>query len=108
MWNFKADYDKGGNPTWWLISVGNSETVAWAGESFSSLSAAKRAAESFKAGASTARFEVYLDSGGVHYRWRAWRSSDKVASSGQHFASKPDAERAARTVQANAGGATGP
>ncbi|OCB36990.1 hypothetical protein A5675_17330 [Mycobacterium malmoense] len=106
MWRFSASYDKGGKPCWWLYAS-NGEMVAWAGESFYSLSNATRAAQEFKVGAATARFEVYLDAGG-RWRWRALRSSDKVAASGQHFASKYDAERAAKNVQANAGGATGP
>lgn len=103
---FLIKNDRGGHPIWELYS-GNHEMVAWSGESFASTYNAKRAAESFKAGASTARFDVYLDTGG-RWRWRAWRSSDKVAASGQHFASKYDAERAAKNVQSNAGGATGP
>jgi uncharacterized protein len=74
---------------------------------FPSLSNAKRAAESFKAGAGTARFEVYLDKG-TEYRWRAWRSSDKVAASGESFYNESNAERAAKNVQTHAGGATGP
>jgi hypothetical protein len=53
----------GGVFSWWLYG-GNHEQVAWAGETFPSLSNAKRAAESFKAGAATARFEVYEDAGG--------------------------------------------
>lgn len=107
MWTFKADYDRGGNATWWLYSSTNGEMVAWAGESFASLPNAQRAAREFKAGAATARYETYLDNGGK-WRWRASRSSDKVAASGQAFYNKYDAERAAKNVQANAGGATGP
>lgn len=106
MWKFTANYDTGGHPTWWLYSS-NGEMVAWAGESFASLYNAKRAAEAFKAGAATADFEVYQDTGGK-FRWRAKRSSDLVASSGESFYSRYDAERAAKNVQANAGGATGP
>ncbi|WEK12972.1 MAG: DUF1508 domain-containing protein [Candidatus Microbacterium phytovorans] len=91
----------------WRLFGGNHELVAWAGESFPSESNARRAAESFKAGAASARFEVYPDAG-AHWRWRAWRSSDKVASSGEPFASKGNAERAAENVKSNAGSATGP
>jgi uncharacterized protein len=105
MWRFVVGNDKGGHPSWWLYG-GNHEMVAWAGESFASLSNANRAAQAFKAGASTARFEVYADAGG-HFRWRAWRSSDKVAASGESFYNRYDAERAAKDVQANAGSATG-
>lgn len=81
--------------------------VAWAGETFASTSNATRACVAFKHGASSARYEVYPDAGGS-WRWRAWRSSDKVAASGESFASKANAERAAENVKWNAGGATGP
>jgi uncharacterized protein YegP (UPF0339 family) len=79
--------------------------VAWAGESFASTSNARRAAAAFKVGAKTARYEVYLDTGN-NYRWRAWRSSDKVASSGESFSSRAAAQTAADNVRDNAGGAT--
>jgi uncharacterized protein YegP (UPF0339 family) len=95
-----------GKPSWWLYSS-NDEKVAWAGETFASTSNAKRAAESFKAGAKTARYETYEDTGG-NWRWRAWRSSDKVAASGESFASKYNAARAYENVRDNAGSATGP
>ena len=70
--HFHIGNNKAGNPSWWLYAANNKQ-VAWAGESFTSMSNARRAAESFKAGAKTARYEIYADSGG-HYRWRAWRS----------------------------------
>jgi uncharacterized protein YegP (UPF0339 family) len=106
MYFSAGETKSGGVFSWWLYG-GNHEQVAWAGETFPSLSNAKRAAESFKAGAATARFEVYEDGGGK-YRWRAWRSSDKVAASGEPFASKSNADRAAANVRDNAGGATAP
>lgn len=103
---FHVGNTKGGKPSWWLYG-GNNEMVAWAGQTFDSTTNAKRAAESFRVGAATARYEHYLDAGNK-WRWRAWRSSDKVAASGESFDSKYDAERAAVNVQNNAGGATGP
>ena len=81
--------------------------VAWAGETFDSQSNADRAANAFKDGAATARYEVYKDSGD-NWRWRAWRSSDKVAASGESFASESNAQRAADNVRDDAGDATGP
>jgi uncharacterized protein YegP (UPF0339 family) len=95
-----------GSFQWWLYGA-NGELTAWSGESFVSDSNAKRAATAFKAGAATARYEVYQDTAGL-WRWRAWRSSDKVAASGESFDSKSNAERAAAAVQHNASGATGP
>lgn len=105
-YEFVADYDKAGQPTWWLYAP-NNKMVARAGESFDSLSNARRAARGFKAGALSARYEVYADAGG-NWRWRAWLSSDKVASSGESFYSRSSAEQAAENVRVRAGGATGP
>ncbi|QIX25176.1 hypothetical protein ncot_00180 [Nocardioides sp. JQ2195] len=106
MWRFIVTETQSGSPSWWLYS-GNNEAVAWAGETFASSYNAKRAAAAFKVGAKSARFDVYLDSGGS-WRWRAWRSSDKVASSGESFSSRNAAEQAANRVRDNAGGAFGP
>jgi uncharacterized protein YegP (UPF0339 family) len=47
------------------------------------------------------RFEVYADSGS-HYRWRLWSGSNKVASSGESFASKYNADRAAEGFKSKA------
>jgi len=49
---------------------------------------------------------VYPDLAGK-WRWRAWRSSDKVAASGEAFTSVTNAQRAATNVQMNAIVATG-
>lgn len=95
-----------GRPTWWLYAA-NHELVAWAGETFGSSSNARRAAEWFKAGAQTARYDVFLDTGG-QYRWRAWRSSDQLASSGELFSSKFAAQTAADNVRESVGGASMP
>lgn len=103
---FEVLSDTAGKPYWRLRS-NNSQTVAWSGETFSSEYAVKQAAQAFKAGAKTARYVVYKDSGGK-YRWRAWRSSDIVASSGESFYGEWEANRAAENVRDNAGGATGP
>jgi uncharacterized protein YegP (UPF0339 family) len=54
------------------------------------------------------KFEVYADAAGK-YRWRLKASNGEiVASSGESFASKANAERAARNVKDNAGKADGP
>lgn len=102
---FSVGKNTGGAFSWWLYAS-NGEQVAWAGETFYSESNAHRAAQAFKTGALTARFEVYLDAG-RQWRWRAWRGSDKVAASGEAFASRANAERAAENVRLNAGGASG-
>ncbi|WP_200132655.1 DUF1508 domain-containing protein [Leucobacter edaphi] len=103
---FKVENNSGGKPSWWLIA-GNGEQVCWAGESFASMSNAKRAAASFKEGAAEANFEVYEDAGGK-FRWRAKRGGHIVASSGEAFASKSNAQRAADNVQSKVGAAEGP
>lgn len=102
---FSVGMTKGDKPSWWLYG-GNNKQVAWAGETFASMSNANRAAKAFKAGAKTARYDVYEDAGG-HWRWRAWRASDKVASSGESFSSKYAADRAAENVRDNGGSASG-
>jgi uncharacterized protein len=105
MWRFEVGPDRGGNQTWWLYA-GNNKLVARAGESFASSYNAHRAAAAFKAGAKTARYEVYADFAG-QYRWRAWRSSDKVAASGEAFSSRWGAQAAADNVRDNGGSASG-
>jgi uncharacterized protein YegP (UPF0339 family) len=96
------------NGQWtWRLYGANNEMVAWAGEGLVTSSGAARAAGSFKASALIARYEVYLDTAS-QWRWRALRSSDKVAASGEAFASRAGAERAAENVRVNAGLATGP
>lgn len=105
-WQIKAGKTKSGSSSWWLYGA-NGEMTAWAGQEFSTESNARTAASSFKSGAGSARYEVYQDSGGA-WRWRAWRSSDKVAASGESFDSKHNAQRAADAVQANTPYSTGP
>ena len=102
---FSVGATKSGAFSWWLYGD-NHQMVAWAGETFASEFNASRACTAFKAGASTARFEPYVDAGG-DWRWRAWRSSDKVAASGESFANQSNAERAAINVRDNAGFASG-
>lgn len=103
---FSAGKTSGDSYSWWLYGE-NGELVAWAGETFPSDPNANRAAEAFKKGAASARYDIYEDRAN-EWRWRAWRSSDKVAASGEHFASQWNAERAAENVRDNAGYADGP
>ena len=52
------------------------------------------------------KFEIYADASG-QYRWRLRSSNGQiVASSGEAFASKANATRAAENVRDNAGSAT--
>jgi uncharacterized protein YegP (UPF0339 family) len=107
MWQYTVQNDQGGHPRWWLYAS-NGKMVAHSGESFDSTSNAKRAAENFKANAKLWNYEVYADSGG-NYRWRAKAANGAiVASSGESFDSKSNAQRAADNVKDNAGSASGP
>jgi uncharacterized protein YegP (UPF0339 family) len=55
-----------------------------------------------------AKFDIYKDRAG-HYRWRLIASNgEKVATSGEAFASQSNAARAARGVKRIAPGATSP
>lgn len=103
---FEVKADKGGNYSWWL-TASNGQLVAWAGESFASKSNANRAAESFKAGAAEADYELYENKGG-EWSWRAHRGGHIVAIPGQAFASHSNAQRAADNVRDSAGAADGP
>lgn len=47
------------------------------------------------------RFEVYEDASSK-YRWRLWSGSNKVASSGESFSSKSNADRAATSFKSKA------
>lgn len=92
-------YDTGSGAKWRLIAS-NGEPVATSGEPLASRSNARRAAKAFAKNAAKNTFEVYADKGGKH-RWRARSSNGKiVASSGEAFASKSNAQRAADTVRA--------
>lgn len=102
---FVVDTGRGANPTWRLYS--GVTMVAWAGTTFNDNTRATRAAEAFRSGADTARYEAYQTSTN-EWRWRAWRSSSAVAYSGQRFATKDDAENAADVVRRNAIEATPP
>lgn len=105
--NFTVGNDLGGYPRWWLYSS-NGQVVAHSGESFDSTYNAKRAAENFKANASRWTYEVYADDGGS-YRWRAKAGNGQiVASSGESFYDRSNAQRAANNVRDNAGSASGP
>ena len=107
MWHYEVQNDRGGKPRWWLYAS-NGKMVAYSGESFDSTSNAKRAAENFKANATRWNYDVYADTGG-NCRWRAKAGNGAiVASSGESFDSKSNAQRAADNVKDNAGSASGP
>lgn len=91
----------------WRLSSG-SKKVAASGESFASKYNAERAAEGFKSSAKTDDYDAF-GSGSAWY-WHATAPSNgkTVATGGESFVSKGNAERAAENVRDNAGGATGP
>lgn len=91
-------------PSWWLYGESN-EVVAWAGETYPSLTVAEHAADAFRSGATRAKFELYQDRSS-QWRWRAWVADQKVASSGEAFLSELAARRAANQVRAHVAHAT--
>lgn len=104
---FEVYKDTASNYRWRLIAD-NGRKVATSGESFYSQSNASTAASNFKAKAKQWNYEVYLDSSS-NYRWRAKSSNGQtVASSGESFDNRSNAQRAADNVRDNAGSATGP
>lgn len=102
---FVVDNGRGAHPTWRIYS--GIDMVAWAGKTFDDNARATRAAEAFRGGADTARYEAYQTRSN-EWRWRAWRSTSTVAYSAQRFATKDDAENAADVVRRNATEATPP
>jgi uncharacterized protein YegP (UPF0339 family) len=103
---FRVSDDLGGKPSWWLHRA-TGECVAWAGRTFDSFADARLAAESFKTSAESARYDAYAGPGGG-WRWRAWRSNEKIAASTDPFSRQLNARRAAAIIRDNAGTATGP
>jgi len=104
VWKFEVYAGSSGQFNWRLFS----DNVASSGEAFASKSNAERAANGFKAYAATSTYEVYETSAG-NWRWRAKAGNgETIAGSGENFASKQNAERAADNVKANAGEADGP
>jgi|tagenome__1003787_1003787.scaffolds.fasta_scaffold20668508_2 uncharacterized protein YegP (UPF0339 family) len=94
--------------TRWRTEATNGQTVSSSGDAFSSHGQADRAGNAFEQGAAKANFEVYADRGGT-FRWRATaRNGHTVASSGESFANRSNAKRAAENVQAKARGASAP
>lgn len=64
--------------------------------------------EALRGGDRMARFQVFADVAGK-YRWRLVASNgEKIATSGESFASRENAARAAQTVKREAQGASGP
>ncbi len=95
-------YDDAGGGARLRLIASNGEPVASSGEAFASRPNAQRAAKAFAENASKSTSEVSEDQGGKH-RWRAKSSNGQVvASSGEAYASKSNAQRAADTVQAGA------
>jgi uncharacterized protein len=92
-------------PTWALYGD-NHKMVAWEGEGCDSHANATGAANALKSDAAT-HYETVQDVGETCW-WRAWRSSDNVAASGESFAGQYNAERTVENVRATAPYASGP
>jgi uncharacterized protein YegP (UPF0339 family) len=100
-------YSDGSDKYRWRLWSGSNK-VAASGESFASKYNAERAADGFKSSAKTDDFEAF--GSGTSWYWHATAPSNgkTVATGGESFVSKANAERAAENVRDNAGGATGP
>jgi uncharacterized protein YegP (UPF0339 family) len=98
--------DQSGQPSWWLYGD-NHKLVAWAGEAYRSLADAEQAADDFRTSAATAEFDIYDESSGK-WRWQAWLTNARVATSARGFTTKQNARRAADNVRQNATEASGP
>lgn len=107
MMRYEVYADTSGNYRWRLIAS-NGRRVATSAESFYSQSNARTAAQNFKSKCSRWNYEIYLDRSS-NYRWRAKSANGQtVASSGESFDSRSNAQRTADNVRANGGSATGP
>lgn len=103
---FHAGLSTNKKPCWWLFGE-NGEQVGWSGRIFESVDEATAEAQAFKENAATAMYDIYLDDA-EKPRWRAYVDDVRVASSGESFASRSNAQRAAENVRDNAGAAEGP
>lgn len=104
---FDVYLDRAGHYRWRLIA-NNNRLIASSGEAFASHSNATGAAQQFKTNASRWRYESYTDIVGK-WRWRAVANNGQtVASSGESFHGRQEAERAAENVKQRAGSASGP
>ena len=92
----------------WRLKASNGQTIASSGEAFASQSNATAACQNFKAKCSLWTYEVYADAANK-YRWTAEAGNGQtVASPGEPFASRDNAQRAADNVRLDGGNATGP
>lgn len=89
--------------SWWLFGD-NKKIVAWAGQTWGDPESAAAEKAKFKEASESATYDVYADTGG-HWRWRAVVDEEIVASSGESFDSKSNAQRAADNVREDAGSA---
>ena len=96
--SFEIYRDKAGEWRFRLLHR-NGNILAAASEGYSRRRDAKRAVESFRGDVSEDRFEVYEDNRG-EFRWR-WRAANGeiVATSGEGYNSKSDAEEAVERIE---------
>jgi uncharacterized protein YegP (UPF0339 family) len=105
---YVVDAAPGGDSYQWRLHASNGRKLATSPDWFYSQSKARTAASRFKLRCSSWNYEVYGNFQGI-YRWRA-KSEDNqvVALCVGSFSSQFDARVAARSVQENGGGASGP
>jgi uncharacterized protein YegP (UPF0339 family) len=92
----------------WRLNAANGRVVATSADTYVSSSNAKAAAERLRANARSYEFTADADQAGS-YRWRARAANGHtIATSAESFASRQNAERAARAARDLASSAAGP
>jgi len=92
----------------WRLNATNGRIVATSSESYASRASAKVAAERLRSNPDSYEYVIDVDEAG-NYRWRASAADGQnIAASGESFASRHDAERAARGARDLAASAAGP
>jgi hypothetical protein len=92
---------------WWLIDD-EGLVLAWSGVTFASLALADHAAHRFRLEPDGREFRIQ-ERAGSSWRWTAWDASgERVAVSGDWFATRAEAGDAARRMAGLAGAAIGP
>jgi uncharacterized protein YegP (UPF0339 family) len=92
----------------WRLNAANGRVIATSADAYASSTSAKAAAERLRARARSYAFTTDSDDAG-NYRWSATASNGQtIATSAESFASRHNAERAARAARDLAAAAAGP
>lgn len=104
---FVVESSVSGQPAWWLIDH-DGLVVAWSGTTYASLALADHAAHRFRVETDGRQFRLQ-ERRGRTWRWTAWNAAgERVAVSGDWFATTTEASEAAGRMAVLAGAAIGP